>query len=290
MKYLPPKLKQEYDYFTENTPDIEGISHPLINISDTLKAYFILVHYFTDASSEDIPEKMLVGIRSMDLLASAIGRQVTTFGGQTKYREPLDICATLFFGLVKNHSFSDGNKRTALLILLYQLHLFGYMPSAPKKDFERLVLSVADNSVPNTYQTCYKKFKKHDDAVIRTISYQLKKMTSKKDNSYHIAPTMREFCTALECQGVECTQENGKMKMSYKTKGRWYCFETHEKHAYIPFGGWTRTVGAKTAREALENLGLYDQFPSYSVLMEGETPLYKLVDDFKEPLRRLKDE
>lgn len=289
MKHLPQELKQEYDYFAKNNPDIEGISHPLINISDTFKAYFILVHYFTDASSKDTPETMLVGIRSVDLLASAIGRQVTSYGGKVKYQAPLDICATLFFGMVKNHSFSDGNKRTALLILLYQLHLYGFMPTASKKEFEKLVLAVAEDSIAVTYRSSYRKFKKLDDAVIRTISYQLSKMTAKKDNTYHVSPTMREFCVALENQGVTCTLENNKIKMTYKPRRKWYCFETKEMHSYIPFGGWTRTVGAKTARDALEKLELYDQFPSYNDLLDDGEQLYDLVDNFKEPLRRLKD-
>ena len=57
---------------------------------------------------------MLIGVRDLNLLGSAIGRQSASFGGKTKYTNPVDICATLFYGLVKNHSFSDGNKRTAL--------------------------------------------------------------------------------------------------------------------------------------------------------------------------------
>ena len=289
MKYLPEELKKEYDFYTKNNPDLEGIEHPLINLSDTFRAYFILLHYFTDASSPEGTEKMLFGIRSEHLLASAIGRQVVAYGGYVRYKEPLDICATLFFGLVKNHSFSDGNKRTALLILLYQLQLFGYNPTAPKKDFEKLVLSVAEGSVEQEYQLYYRKFKGHDDPVIKTISYALKRMTTKKDNTYHVAPTMREFCIALENQGVAYVQENGKIKFSHKRKGVWYQLTPEEKNFSIPFGGWTRVIGPRTARDTLRALDLYDQFASYKDLLEGADPLYKLTDDFKEPLRRLKD-
>lgn len=95
---------------------------------------------------------MLIGVRDTNLLGSAIGRQNIRFGGKTKYTDKIDICATLFFGLVKNHSFSDGNKRTALLILLYQLGLFGYMPNVSQKKFEKLVVSVAANKIPTDYK------------------------------------------------------------------------------------------------------------------------------------------
>ena len=58
----------------------------------------------------------------------------------------------------------------------------------------------------------------------------------------------------------------------------------------LPFNGWTRTIGPKTARETLRALNLYDQFASYQDLFDKQEPLYKLVDDFNVPLRRLKDE
>ena len=96
MNYLPSDLKKEYEYLQEQNPDIEGISTPLINISDTLKAYFILAHYFTDPSSE-LEERMLIGVRDFNLLGSAIGRQMISFGGKTKYTDKIEICATLFF-------------------------------------------------------------------------------------------------------------------------------------------------------------------------------------------------
>ena len=74
MNNLPKELKDEYEYLMEHNADILEINHPLINISDTLKAYFIIAHYFTDPSSE-CQEKMLIGVRDLNLLGSAIGRQ-----------------------------------------------------------------------------------------------------------------------------------------------------------------------------------------------------------------------
>lgn len=289
MKYLPDDLKREYDYFIRNHPDIPEINHPLINLSDVFRAYFILIHYFTDNSSSDALEKILPGIRSVDLLASALGRQTVSFGGHQKYRDPIDICATLFFGLVKNHSLNDGNKRTALLILLYQLQLFGFLPTAPKKDFEKLVLSVAASNLKETYRGYYRKFKKQNDWEIQVISFALKKMINKKNNSYHISPTMKDFCAALENQGVTYTQENGKIRFSYTIPGKWLFMRETERNYSVSFGGWTRIVGAKTARETLQALGLYEQFPSYQSLFDDSDPLYELVDNFSEPLRRLKD-
>lgn len=289
MQYLPEDLRREFDFLVKNNPDIEGLDHPFINLSDSFRAYFILIHYFTDASTDEEQERMMVGIRSIDLLASALSRQNVTFCGKSKYSDPIDICSTLFFGMVKNHSFNDGNKRTALLLLLYQLQLFGYFPTAPKKEFESLVLHVADSSIETHYWSVYKKFKKSDDAIIKTISFLLRRMTAKKKTTYHTAPTMKEFCAALESQGATCKVENNKVKFSYQLPGHWYTLTPKIMNYTIPFHGWTRTVGAKTARDTLDGLGLFEQFPTYQHLFEGSDSLYELVDEFKEPLRRLKD-
>lgn len=140
MKYLRNDLREEYERIAKNVPDIEGLQHPLINFSDVLHAYFILADYFTDESSDNI-EHMLVGLRSADLLGSALGRQIVSFGGRKKYTDSIEICATLFYGLVKDHAFHDGNKRTALLTLLYQLTLYGYIPSVSVNKYEKLVVA-----------------------------------------------------------------------------------------------------------------------------------------------------
>ena len=289
MKYLPDDLKHEYNFLIKNNPDIPGLDHPFINLSDVFRAYFILIHYFTDSSSSDRSEKMLPGIRSIDLLASALGRQVISFEGRQKYTSPIDICATLFFGLVKNHSLNDGNKRTALLILLYQLQLFGYLPTSSKKEFEKLVLSVAAGDLKEKYRPYYRKFKRTEDWQVMVISFALKRMVAKKDNSYHVSPTMKDFCVALEKKGVSYVHENGKVKFTYTHPGKWIFTPEKQKSYSISFGGWTRTVGAKTARETLQALDLYDQFSSYQNLFKDVDPLYELIDNFKEPLRRLKD-
>lgn len=287
MNYLPENLRNEYEYLKANNADIEGIEHPLVNISDTLKAYFILAHYFTDPSSE-CQEEMLIGVRDFNLLGSAIGRQKITFGGKAKYTEKIDICATLFFGLVKNHSFSDGNKRTALLILLYQLDLFGYMPTAPKKDFEKLVVSVAANRVSIDYRNVYKKCKKLDDPTVMTISKIIRKMVKKKDHSYHINPTMKEFSDSLEKYGVTYKMIGTKIHFERRIKKIWFSREKVYQYT-ASFTGWTRSVGADTARKILSNLHLYDEFANYQDFLAGKEAMYELVDEFSGPLKRLKD-
>jgi death-on-curing protein len=285
MQFNNYEYQKEYEKLIADNPDMDSIREPLINISDTLKAYFALADYFTDISSSAEAETMLVNVRSMDLLCSAIGRQVASFDGHVKYKNPLEICSTLFYGMVKNHSFSDGNKRTALLVLLYQLNLYNYLPNCRVSFFEHLVISVAANNLEKDYAHIWKKHKRKSDPEVLTIADLLRTMTKKKDHSFHIKITMKEMVAALTDRGVICTVGNGKIHFERYSRR----FDTTYKYS-ATFGGWTRSVGPQTAREILEALNLYDQFSDYQSFIDGQDLYYNLIEDFEIPLRRLKDE
>jgi hypothetical protein len=163
------------------------------------------------------------------------------------------------------------------------------MPSNSVHEYEKLVLAVASNRLNVDYSNVWKKFRKEEDAEIKTISYCLRRMTKRKDGSYHVSPTMREFCTALKGADVDWNLTGGKIHFTRKERAVWL-FKPKKYQHTISFGGWTRTVGAKTARDTLSALNMYDQYASYQDLFDQEEPLYALVDQFNIPLRRLKDE
>ena len=288
MKFNDSELEKEYLRLHRLYSDIDGLSHPLINVSDTLRAYFSLADYFTDPSSETT-ESMLIGVRSMDLLYSALSRQQVEFGGRTKYSNPIDICSTLFYGIVKNHSFSDGNKRTALLILLYQLNLYNYLPNASVKEFEKLVVATAANRLPYDFDNIWKKYRKMDDREIKTIAHFLRKNTVRKDHSYHVNITAKGMINALGNYGVECSIENGKIHFERTIPRKWFKEAEVLRYA-VPFGGLTRSFGAATVRDILTRLNLYEQIPDYQTFINGDELFYTLIQDFEGPLRRLKDE
>ena len=287
MQFLPKELLNLYEHDRKQFTNISDISAPLINEDDVLRAHYILADFFLDPTANIEAERMLVGVRSYDLLSSAVNRQVCGFNGYKKYSDNFDICATLFFGLVKNHAFHDGNKRTALLTLLNQLLLYGYYPKSNIKDFENLVLCVADNSLPRKHANVYKKFKKAGDPTIKTIAYLLRRMVDRKDTSFHSDITMKEFIEALKNQGVTCENTGSKIKMQRKTKN--IIFPVQYNYT-VNFYGMTRVIEPGVARDTFNALHLFKEHPSYQSVFEGREPMYKLIAQFEEPLRRLKDE
>ncbi len=61
------------------------------------------------------------GVKDMGLLASACARPFASAGGQDAFSNVYHKAAALFHGIISNHCFYNGNKRTALLSALYFL-------------------------------------------------------------------------------------------------------------------------------------------------------------------------
>lgn len=263
----------EYQRLLSECTDLPT-KHPLVNMSDVLGAYFALTDYFTDDTAEASPEQMLVGVRSTDLLYSALSRQTVEYAGARKYTEPMDICATLFFGLVKNHAFADGNKRVALLTLLYQLRLFGYAPGATPERYERLVLAVAANELPQTYPTIWGQHTADDDPAVGTIAHLLREAT--EPLSCEPTCTMHALCEVAARHGITARTDGANMRF---TRGASSCA--------LPFAGRTRMVGITDVVAFEAAFGPIDVYDDQA---QDERVFYDCIQRFEAPLRRLKDE
>jgi death-on-curing protein len=81
------------------------------------------------------------GIRDEGLLDSALSRPENVFA----YGKPtiFDLAASYGFGLVKNHSFIDGNKRAGFIVAVTFLELNGYRFEATEADAAVSTLALA---------------------------------------------------------------------------------------------------------------------------------------------------
>jgi death-on-curing protein len=88
------------------------------------------------------------GIRDQGLLESALGRPLQ----KEAYGTPdlCDLAAAYLFGIVKNHPFVDGNKRTGFAAADLFLFFNGYSLEAPHEDIIQLVLLVASGEIDET--------------------------------------------------------------------------------------------------------------------------------------------
>lgn len=66
------------------------------------------------------------GVRDLALLESAIARPQATFGGEDLYPDIFLKAAVIMQGIISNHSFIDGNKRTGSVSVARFLFVNGY--------------------------------------------------------------------------------------------------------------------------------------------------------------------
>lgn len=81
------------------------------------------------------------GIRDEGLLESALARP-QNLHAYTDATVP-ELAATLTFGIVMNHPFVDGNKRTGYLAGFVLLHLNGWDMNVPEQEVVQTILSLA---------------------------------------------------------------------------------------------------------------------------------------------------
>lgn len=87
------------------------------------------------------------GLRSRELLESAIAAPQASFGGSSPFTDAIDLAAAYLFYLCSNHPFVDGNKRVALGSCLVFLRLNGFSPTPDGDDWENLTLAVASGAL-----------------------------------------------------------------------------------------------------------------------------------------------
>lgn len=88
------------------------------------------------------------GVRDFLLLHSAIERPKATFGGKMLYPTLWLQAAAMLHSLIKNHPFTDGNKRTGFFSTMRFLRINGYKLKTTQKEVVRFSISV-DNENPS---------------------------------------------------------------------------------------------------------------------------------------------
>lgn len=87
------------------------------------------------------------GLRSAELLKSAIGMPSSTFSGNYLHPSIPEMAAAYLFHLAENHPFLDGNKRVGAMAALVFLELNEYDFAAANDEYTRFVMQVAEGNL-----------------------------------------------------------------------------------------------------------------------------------------------
>jgi death-on-curing family protein len=104
--------------------------------------YALVEDFLEDSDPIDPP-----GVRNENLLASAVFRPQTSVDGVLKYPTVEMSAAALLHGLVHDHPFHNGNKRTALVAMIVFLDENGFLLTCDQDILFKLVLQLAQHAL-----------------------------------------------------------------------------------------------------------------------------------------------
>lgn len=107
--------------------------------------------------NEPIPD---FGTRFPSILESCLATPFQKFGGKFLYEGLIRKTAVLFYLMIKNHPFKNGNKRIAMMSMLYLLHKNGKWIESDNQvlyNFAKWVAS-SDPSVKDATVSAVEKF------------------------------------------------------------------------------------------------------------------------------------
>lgn len=253
-----------------------------IGLHEVFQAHFLLVDFFFDVG-EGIGG---IGPKNMNLLHSALSRQFTEFGGKPKWNDRIQICASLMFGLIKNHPFYDANKRTAFLTALLHLQKIGRTPIVSQQEFEDFTVNVAEDSL-SSYEGYDEFLQFGQDADVMFIARYLKRSTRQIDLRVKQI-TYNELNAIISKRGMYLDSPNGNRIDLIKIDDPDLPHPRHHRIAKIGFHGWSKEVSRRDieiVREA-SRLDARHGYDSQSFFNGLDDPL-SLIKKYREPLERL---
>ena len=279
-----PAIQREYERWVKKL-DASGVlmdaRTDTLNWHEVLDAHFLVAAFFAANGGG------LGGLgprdRKGDLLQSALSRQFVAFGGVQKWEDQYHIAATVLFGLIKNHPFHDGNKRTALLSVLHLLNKQGYIAAVEKRKFENLTVAIAENR--HRQNTLYKHLRGDytaDDADIAYIASRLKQMTRRLDRSPH-ALTYRQLSGLIREHGFDMRNpKRNNISIVRITDG--------QVIGHVGFPGMSREVSRGSIKRVRNICNLMEEHGFDSkAFYSGIAGMNELLRDYAVPLRRLAD-
>lgn len=199
---LPKLVYLDYE-FSSIGKNVNSISY--VTREEILKIHQELV---TDFSGFEDPISP-AGVKNEHLLDSALFHPQTAFEGRMKYSTVESAGAALMYSISNNHAFHNGNKRTAIVVLLVFLDRHNRCLICSDDDLFKISIEVADHKlVDSRYHM--------GDAEIYELARWIHKNSKvmKKEERLITLKKLRQILTHFQCQLLD----NGKVQRVVKSK------------------------------------------------------------------------
>lgn len=272
------------------------MNHQVLSTNEVLRIHELLCNEFRGTSHNICPE----GVRDINLLESAVGKQHTGLGDRLKYPDAYSSAATLTFGICCNHAFHNGNKRTALVALLAHLEKNKLVIKGTNerpindKELERKIIEIAEHKFAEgfTLKKGHPGREKGHEGEVQAITEWLR-INSQRVRRDEKPVTFREFRRILKKFGFEL--ENPKDNLievvKYEKRKKWLGRQYNERvHiCRMPYPGREgEPVGISVIKKVRANCGLREEdgVPSGSFYGDDQV-ISAFINRYRNILKRL---
>ena len=88
-----------------------------------------------------------INIRDRERLEAAVARPASSAFGEDAYKTLQEKVAAMMHSVARNHPFTDGNKRTAIMATVFMLYVNGYDVDWSAEDALEIVIQVAEGKL-----------------------------------------------------------------------------------------------------------------------------------------------
>jgi len=189
----------------------------IINLHNTLSTHYNLLQEMEPVTPR--------GVKDRNMLLSAIGRQQTSFNGHFYYDTPYSNCASLVFGIVKNHAFHNGNKRVGFLCILKHLYNNDLVLNSKvgNEEIYELLKMLASNNLKahavKYYRRNYKKYletwtlENDNDETVKYLAFWIKQNSLHKSLFIKNDIKINELKNIIESKGLIFKQRGNIIKI-----------------------------------------------------------------------------
>lgn len=254
----------------------------LLTEEEVAAIHMALVEDFAGSSDPIDPP----GIRSESLLASAVFRPDTSLGDVMKYPTVELSASALIHGLILNHPFHNGNKRTALVALLVFLDENRFIPTCDEDELFKLVLLVAQHRIRDS------TIRDQADSEVLAIADWLCDRIRPIEHGEHPLQ-WRKLLKILRAFGCEAehAKVGNRMDISREIPGTsfWGKPKSTILKTQVQYGGDGRDAEKNTIKKIRDDLYLDNMHgvDSYAFYDKGHFTANEFIVQYRKILRRL---
>lgn len=262
-----------------------------LSYDDVLDAHFAIADFFY----RDDYGMAGVGFRDLGLFVSTVERQFSQFAGVLLAQDEFEEIASLLYGIIKNHPFYDANKRTAFLCALLQLHRMGRTITVSEKEFENLMVEIADDTIHKKAALKELMRNKTPRAEIKYLAKYLQR-NSRKNARLSRTVKFKELRQIVEANGFQFANAlRGSIDLVKVIERRIPRFilgdrieRSNKVILNIAYHGEGVDVPDNTVKLVRQSCGLTDQdgFDG-EVLLRDATPTFQLIKSYRSALQNL---